>query len=67
VVGYPGDVDGGDNMYEHWAVSKINLSHTGYLSYKIDTEGGESGSPVLKKARGGKGLDVPSRCIRLNI
>jgi V8-like Glu-specific endopeptidase len=54
-------------MYEHWAVSKINLSHTGYLSYKIDTEGGESGSPVLKKARGGKGLDVPSRCIRLNV
>lgn len=38
VVGYPGDLDFGEYMYEHWATVDIDLANTGtLLSYKIDT------------------------------
>ncbi|KZZ91772.1 Peptidase cysteine/serine, trypsin-like protein [Moelleriella libera RCEF 2490] len=48
VVGYPGDLDHGFFMYEEWVSETIRLNQTrGLLSYKIDTNGGQSGSPVL--------------------
>lgn len=45
VVGYPGDVDSGNNMYEHWTDVQIDIAKTGnVLSYKIDTTPGEYSS-----------------------
>jgi V8-like Glu-specific endopeptidase len=49
VVGYPGDIDNGNIMYEHWADTKIDIARNGFLSYEIDTAGGESGSPILQR------------------
>ncbi|CAI7590036.1 unnamed protein product [Penicillium glandicola] len=49
VVGYPGDINSGNDMFEHWDQTEIDLSKNGYLSYHIDTEVGESGSPVLRQ------------------
>lgn len=59
VVGYPGDIEGGNEMYEHWDTTKIDLSENKYLSYWIDTEVGESGSPILQEITGTKQF-VPS-------
>jgi V8-like Glu-specific endopeptidase len=39
-------------MFEHWDITEINLSKDRYLSYSIDTEVGESGSPVLRELAG---------------
>ncbi|KAJ5636305.1 uncharacterized protein N7484_009618 [Penicillium longicatenatum] len=52
VVGYPGDINSGNDMFEHWDITEINLSKDRYLSYSIDTEVGESGSPVLRELAG---------------
>ncbi len=43
-AGYPGDLDGGDNMYftEDWGESADYYNHF----YWLDTYGGQSGSPV---------------------
>ncbi|KAF2877316.1 hypothetical protein BDV95DRAFT_558920 [Massariosphaeria phaeospora] len=49
VVGYPGDINDGNEMYEHWAVTKIDVARNGFLSYEIDTANGESGSPILQR------------------
>ncbi|PWY86719.1 hypothetical protein BO70DRAFT_422329 [Aspergillus heteromorphus CBS 117.55] len=54
VVGYPGDLHSGNEMYEHWDTTDIDLSTNGYLNYRIDTEAGESGSPVLRDMGSGK-------------
>ncbi|RBA10536.1 hypothetical protein FPRO05_05125 [Fusarium proliferatum] len=52
VVGYPGDLDFGKYLYEHWATVQIDLARTGtLLSYFIDTTPGQSGAPVLRKLR----------------
>lgn len=48
VVGYPGDKDSGYRMYEDWRDVDVDLASSELmLSYKIDTMGGQSGSPVL--------------------
>lgn len=48
VVGYPGDREFGAYMYEHWADVQIDLARSrGVLEYKVDTTGGQSGSPVF--------------------
>ncbi|OJJ43573.1 hypothetical protein ASPZODRAFT_28233 [Penicilliopsis zonata CBS 506.65] len=52
VVGYPGDIEGGNEMYEHWDQTDIDLAKNGLLNYWIDTEAGESGSPILREIRG---------------
>ncbi|KAI3575570.1 hypothetical protein IWW34DRAFT_809026 [Fusarium oxysporum f. sp. albedinis] len=50
VVRYPGDLDFGEHLYEHWATVDIDLARTGtLLSYRIDTSGGQNGAPVLRK------------------
>ncbi|RKK81839.1 hypothetical protein BFJ69_g3447 [Fusarium oxysporum] len=50
VVGYPGDLDFGEQLYEDWATVHIDLAKTGtLLSYRIDTTPGQSGGPVLRK------------------
>ncbi|KAK3370999.1 ATP synthase F1 [Lasiosphaeria ovina] len=54
VVGYPGDImDGGERgarMYEMFAATTYNLTTSDHnmLQYKIDTYGGNSGSPVFR-------------------
>lgn len=41
VVGYPGDLDSGNSMYQEWIPAVIDLAHTNQLlSYEIDTYGG---------------------------
>lgn len=41
VVGYPGDLDSGNSMYQEWIPAVIDLAHTNQLlSYEIDTDGG---------------------------
>lgn len=41
VVGYPGDLDSGNFMYQEWIPGVIDLAHTNQLlTYKIDTYGG---------------------------
>lgn len=52
VVGYPGDIEGGNEMYEHWDMTTFDLAENGFLSYQIDTEVGESGSPILREIAG---------------
>ncbi|PWY83850.1 hypothetical protein BO94DRAFT_599305 [Aspergillus sclerotioniger CBS 115572] len=56
VVGYPGDIEGGNDMYEHWDMTKFDLAESRYLSYQIDTEVGESGSPILREIQGSNRL-----------
>ncbi|KAJ3459663.1 hypothetical protein MRS44_015736 [Fusarium solani] len=58
VVGFPGDLDYGERLYEDWAEVNIDLEMTGtLLSYFIDTTPGQSGAPVLRKLSHGK-VDV---------
>ncbi|KAJ5897755.1 hypothetical protein N7504_008043 [Penicillium tannophilum] len=52
VVGYPGDINSGNDMFEHWDLTEINISKNRYLTYSIDIEAGESGSPVLRQLEG---------------
>ena len=41
VVGYPGDLDFGNFMYQEWNTTVIELAHTNQLlKYEIDTYGG---------------------------
>lgn len=41
VVGYPGDLDSGEFMYQEWISASIDLAHTNQLlSYEIDMYGG---------------------------
>lgn len=69
VVGYPGDLDFGEHLYEHWATVDIDLARTGILlSYRIDISGGkmvpqkrliliiigQTGAPVLRKRDDGR-------------
>ncbi|RYC82685.1 hypothetical protein BFJ63_vAg14407 [Fusarium oxysporum f. sp. narcissi] len=67
VVRYPGDLDFGEHLYEHWATVDIDLARTGtLLSYRSDTSGGkidgspeliiigQNGAPVLRKRDDGR-------------
>ncbi|EXL63179.1 hypothetical protein FOCG_01545 [Fusarium oxysporum f. sp. radicis-lycopersici 26381] len=67
VVRYPGDLDFGEHLYEHWATVNIDLARTGtLLSYRSDTSGGkidgspeliiigQNGTPVLRKRDDGR-------------
>ncbi|EWZ45827.1 hypothetical protein FOZG_06039 [Fusarium oxysporum Fo47] len=67
VVRYPGDLDFGEHLYEHWATVNIDLARTGtLLSYRSDTSGGkidgspeliiigQNGAPVLRKRDDGR-------------
>ncbi|KAF9741765.1 glutamyl endopeptidase [Paraphaeosphaeria minitans] len=61
VVGFPGDILGDDKepggrMYEMFLDTPWDLGTAGYnmLEYKIDTFGGNSGSPVLISTNDGK-------------
>ncbi|KAK2692064.1 hypothetical protein QWA68_009052 [Fusarium oxysporum] len=55
VVGYPGDLDFREHLYEHWATVDIDLARTGtLLSYRIDTSRGQTGAPVLRKRDDGR-------------
>ncbi|KAK2936519.1 Peptidase S1, PA clan, chymotrypsin-like fold [Fusarium oxysporum f. sp. vasinfectum] len=55
VVGYPGDLDFGEHLYEDWATVHIDLARSGaLLSYRIDTSGGQTGAPVLRKRDDGR-------------
>ncbi|EXL70465.1 hypothetical protein FOPG_13718 [Fusarium oxysporum f. sp. conglutinans race 2 54008] len=55
VVGYPGDLDFGEHLYEHWATVDIDLARTGtLLSYRIDTSRGQTDAPVLRKRDDGR-------------
>ncbi|KAK4444610.1 hypothetical protein QBC34DRAFT_474597 [Podospora aff. communis PSN243] len=53
IVGYPGDKEQGEYMYEHFDEKvTFNLGDPragGMLTYRIDSAGGNSGSPVLRK------------------
>ncbi|KAI9705868.1 MAG: hypothetical protein M1836_005274 [Candelina mexicana] len=48
VVGYPGDLDNGEYMYEDWHDTSFDLLHDGLLNYRVDTGKGQSGAPVLQ-------------------
>ncbi|KAK7192796.1 hypothetical protein DPSP01_011217 [Paraphaeosphaeria sporulosa] len=59
VVGFPGDRDFGQYLYEHWEDVDIDLaSNDVLLSYKIDTTGGQSGSPILRSDLKAVGVHV---------
>lgn len=46
-------------MYEHWADVQIDLAKSkGVLEYKVDTTGGQSGSPVFKSDQTAIGVHV---------
>ncbi|KAH8197310.1 hypothetical protein TruAng_008514 [Truncatella angustata] len=51
VVGYPGDKsyngEYGAKMYECWMPTDWDLTRSKMLEYKVDTAGGQSGSPVF--------------------
>ncbi|KAI5802969.1 hypothetical protein EDC01DRAFT_786657 [Geopyxis carbonaria] len=49
VVGYPGDLEKGEHMFEHFVQSKFDLAENEkMLTYEVDTYGGNSGSAVMR-------------------